>query len=128
MPRPLSTPGKDPGPIVQEAGWAPGPVWTGAEILASTGIRSPDRPARSQSLYRLSYRAQYDIVIEQYCWSQWPRGLRRRSAAVRVLELWVRIPPGHRSLFVLNVLCCQVEVCATSLSLVQRSPTALSKT
>jgi hypothetical protein len=49
-PRPLSTPGKDPVPIVQEAGWAPGPIWTGAENLAPTGIRSPDRPARSQSL------------------------------------------------------------------------------
>jgi hypothetical protein len=45
-------------PIVQEAGWAPGPVWTGAVNLASTGIRSPDRPARSQSLYRLSYPVQ----------------------------------------------------------------------
>jgi hypothetical protein len=33
----------------------PGPVWTGAENLAPTGIRSPDRPARSKSLYRLSY-------------------------------------------------------------------------
>ena len=47
--------GKDPVPTVQEAGWAPGPVWTGAENLAPTGIRSPDRPARSESLYRLSY-------------------------------------------------------------------------
>jgi hypothetical protein len=56
-PRPLSTPGKDPVPIVQEAGWAPKPVWTGADNLASTGIRSPDRPARSQSLYRQSYPA-----------------------------------------------------------------------
>jgi hypothetical protein len=55
MPQPLSTPGKDPVLIVQEAGWAPGPVWTGAENLASTGIRSPDRPAHSQSLYWLSY-------------------------------------------------------------------------
>ena len=54
-PRPLFTPGKNPVPIVQEAGWAPGPVWTGAENLTPTGIRSPDRPARSQSLYRLSY-------------------------------------------------------------------------
>ena len=26
--------------------------------------------------------------------SQWPRGLRRRSAAVRLLRSWVRIPPG----------------------------------
>jgi predicted membrane protein len=47
MPRSHFTPGKDPIPIVQEAGWAMGPVWTGAENLAPTGIRSPDRPARS---------------------------------------------------------------------------------
>ena len=26
--------------------------------------------------------------------SQWPRGLRRRSAASRLLRSWVRIPPG----------------------------------
>jgi len=56
-PRPLFNPSKHPVPIVQEAGWAPGPVWTGAENLAPTGIRFPDRPARSQSLYRLSYPA-----------------------------------------------------------------------
>ena len=46
-----------PVPIVQEAGWAPGPVWTSAENLVPTGIQSPDRPACSQSLFRLSYRA-----------------------------------------------------------------------
>jgi hypothetical protein len=33
MPRPLFTLGKELLPIVQEAGWAPGPVWTGAENL-----------------------------------------------------------------------------------------------
>ena len=55
--RPLFTPGKDQVHTVQEAGWAPGPLWTGAENLASTGIRSPDRLARSQSLYRLRYPA-----------------------------------------------------------------------
>jgi hypothetical protein len=49
------TPGKDPVRIVQEAGWAPGPVWTGAGNLAPTGIRSPDLPSRSESLYRLGY-------------------------------------------------------------------------
>ena len=43
-------------PFVQEAGWAPGPVWTSAKNLAPTGIRSADRPARSQSLYRLATR------------------------------------------------------------------------
>ena len=35
--------------------WAPGPGLTGAEKLAPTGIRTPDCPARSESLYRLSY-------------------------------------------------------------------------
>jgi len=33
-------PGKDPVPILQEAGWAPGPVWAGAENFVPTGIRS----------------------------------------------------------------------------------------
>ena len=40
-------PGKDPVPIVQEAGWGLGLVCTSAENLAPTRIRSPDRPARS---------------------------------------------------------------------------------
>jgi len=39
-PRPHFTPGKEPVPILQEAGWAPGPVWTGAENFVPTGIRS----------------------------------------------------------------------------------------
>jgi len=37
------TPGKEPVPLVQEAGWAPGPVWTDAKNLFPTGIPSPDR-------------------------------------------------------------------------------------
>ena len=31
---------------------------------------------------------------EALCWSQGPRGLRRGSAAARLLRSWVRIPPG----------------------------------
>jgi hypothetical protein len=46
MPRPLYPGDRDLVPIVQEAGWAPGSVWTGAENLAPTWIRSPDRPDR----------------------------------------------------------------------------------
>jgi hypothetical protein len=39
-------PGKDAVPIVQEAGWSPGPVWTGAEKSlplrdSNTGPPSP---------------------------------------------------------------------------------------
>jgi hypothetical protein len=46
---------RDPVVIEQEAGLAPGLVWTRAENLAPAEIRSPDRPAHIQSLYRLSY-------------------------------------------------------------------------
>ena len=49
------TSGKDPVPIVQEAGWAPGPVWIDVENLAPTGIQSLDLPTYSESLYLLSY-------------------------------------------------------------------------
>ena len=49
------TSGKDPVPNLQEAGWVPGPVWIGAENLTFTGIRSPDRPARSESPYPQLY-------------------------------------------------------------------------
>ena len=57
-----STPGKDLVPIVQEAGWAPGPVWTGGNSRPHRGL-IPDRPVRSQSLYQLSYPAQ-TLLIE----------------------------------------------------------------
>ena len=60
--RPLY-PGKDTVPIVQEAGLVPGPVWTGTENLAPTGIRSRDRPARSESLHRLNYRGRPTFII-----------------------------------------------------------------
>ena len=43
------TPGKDPVSIVQEAGWDPEPVRTGAENHAPTGIRSPDLPGSASA-------------------------------------------------------------------------------
>jgi hypothetical protein len=55
--------------------------------------------------------------------SQWPRRLRRRSAAERLLGSWVRIPPGAWMFVCCECLCCQVEASATGRSLVQRSPT-----
>ena len=70
--RPHFTRRKDPVLILQEAGRTPGPVWTGAENVTSTGIRSPDRPARSESVYRLSYPGpssyqQYDQLWACIC-------------------------------------------------------------
>jgi hypothetical protein len=54
-PRPLYPWQRDCLPIVQEAGWVPESVWTGAEYLAPTGIGSPYRPVCNESLYRLGY-------------------------------------------------------------------------
>jgi hypothetical protein len=48
---------------------------------------------------------------------RWPHGLRRGSAAARLLGVRVRIPSG-----VWMSVCCQVEVSATGRSLAQRSP------
>ena len=53
---PHFTLGKDSVPILQKAGWAPGPVWTGGKSRPHRDS-IPDRSARSQSLHRLSYRA-----------------------------------------------------------------------
>jgi len=46
-PRPHFNPVKDPVPILQEAGWAPGPVWTGGKSRPHWDS-IPDRPALSR--------------------------------------------------------------------------------
>jgi hypothetical protein len=53
---------------------------------------------------------------------RWLRGLRRGSAAARLLGLRVRIPPGAWT-SVVSVVCYQVEVSASGWSLVHRSVT-----
>jgi hypothetical protein len=55
--------------------------------------------------------------------SQWPRGLRRRSTAARLLRLRVRIPTGAWTFCLVSVECCQLRPSAPGWSLVQRSPT-----
>ena len=56
----------------------------------------------AQSLRRLGYGLD-DPRFESLCRSQWPSGLRRVSAATRLLGLWVRIPSGTWML----ILCCR---------------------
>jgi len=72
------TPGKEPVPVLREAGWASGPVWTGGKSrLHRDSI--PDRPARTQSLYRLSYPANNNTYIKKINtgeilkWGDWRR-------------------------------------------------------
>ena len=69
--RPHFTPGIDPVPILQEAGWDPGPVWTGGKSRPHRDL-IPDCPAHSQSLCRLSYPAHiilsYCSILARYNW------------------------------------------------------------
>jgi hypothetical protein len=76
-----------PGTIVQEAGWASEPVWTGAEKIASTGIRSPDRPACSESLYQLRYPASTGLT--KFVWE--PPVTRSKSFCPRITRLHNKI-------------------------------------
>ena len=66
-PQPHFMPGKDSVPILQEAGWAPGPVWMGTKSHRHR-VSIPDRPAHSQSLYRLSYPVLVAVLFKfKYC-------------------------------------------------------------
>ena len=49
-------------------GWAPETVWTGAENLARTEIRFPDRPTCNESLYRLIYTASCYLLMGVRNW------------------------------------------------------------
>jgi hypothetical protein len=48
------------------------------------------------------YENQLTFVKASECRSQRPRGVRRMTAAARLLRLWVRIPPGTRI-----SVCCE---------------------
>jgi hypothetical protein len=73
-----------PVPIVQEAGWAPEPVWTqrleekSLSPLPGIEPRSPGRPARSQILYWLSYPAHGNLkavhVMQEFATWYYKRG------------------------------------------------------
>ena len=64
-PRLHFTPRKDLVPILQEAGWVPGRVWTGGNSRPHRDS-IPGRPDCSQSLYRLSYLAHSVAQVELY--------------------------------------------------------------
>ena len=95
--RPHFTTGKDPVPIVQEAGWAPGPVWTGGKSRPHRDS-IPDRPARSQLLYRLSYPAHYIhayYITYMHVQKRWLLAIRIFTEKAQIIykknfSLWIR--------------------------------------
>ena len=68
----------------------------GAEKLAPTGIRSPDRQAHSEWLYRLNYPGSYDQCTRNFIWKIC-KGERNCY--------WRRLDNIRRELECLNVLC-----------------------
>ena len=62
------TPEKDTVPIVQEAGRAPAPLWTSAENIAYTGIRSPDRHLKETKIYTVTFRVAMPCDMVDGCW------------------------------------------------------------
>jgi hypothetical protein len=65
-PRPLYFQERDHVPIVYEAEWVPWPV---LDEYGKSQIRSPDLPARSETLYRLSYTDQLYIYVHMFNFS-----------------------------------------------------------
>ena len=53
-------------PLYRRLGGASEPAWIGAENLALSGIRFPDLPGRSESLYRLCHPGFLDIRLGIY--------------------------------------------------------------
>jgi len=89
--RPHFTPEKDPVPNLQEAGWALGPVWTGAENLVPTGIRSQavqplvsrytdwvTRPTQHTHTHTHTHHTYIYIYIYKVKWSRYSPGLAQR--------------------------------------------------
>ena len=56
-------PGKTRYPLYRRLGGPQGRSGRVRKFSPPTGIRSPDRPARSESLYRLSYRGPLFILV-----------------------------------------------------------------
>ena len=77
-------------------------------ILTSDSNRFPAADSHSTSHgWGSIYSSQWisGWIYVNSCRSRWPRGLRRRSAAARLLRMWVRIPPGGMDVCLLWVLC-----------------------
>ena len=106
--------------------WITTPIWKPAASWNSHYVYSYSRA------YNFSRHELNESYLDQANWhysvihnyrSQWPRGLRRGSAAAGLLGLRIWIPLGRGCLSFVSDVCCQIEVSASGWSLFQRSPT-----
>jgi hypothetical protein len=63
-------PGGTTVPVVQEAGWTPGPVWRRVNLLYPPGFEPANRPARVKSIYCLRCRGPVYVCAGGNCVSQ----------------------------------------------------------
>jgi len=77
--------------------------------LLRVKVNSMSRAQKARSVIHREQQTRQLILCGNNVWgrSQWPRGLRRTSAAARLLRSWVRIPP-----FAWMFVCC--ECCVLS--------------
>ena len=85
--KPLHPRERTPVPIVQGAGWAPGPVWAiqrREKSLAPAKIRTSDRPA-SILLYPSSHALFHEYVLRCHIYSRKDtKGFREQGAEEKV--------------------------------------------
>jgi hypothetical protein len=114
-PRLLYPQERNPVPVWREAGYAPWPMWTSAGNLTSTGIRFPDRSARSPyaisdheflQVYNCYINCLRSVTVEisncgySCCWPQTPPVLR----SLPIVDMWA-IVVGVRAVYtLLNLL------------------------
>ena len=70
-------------------------IISNSPVLCSCSQHPEDRHISSRNMSLITMHKNYIYFSKCICCrSQWPGGIRRRSAAARLLRLWVRIPPG----------------------------------
>ena len=136
----VTPPGMDPGavrPVAQHLNHyaTPGPSFLSFPFVCiwKNGQRGARGISKRRSFietlcHLFEQAAEYIITGKwvsniQSCRSQWPRGLRRRFRPLACWECGFESHRRHGCLSVVIVVCCQVQISATSWSLVQRSPT-----
>jgi hypothetical protein len=95
-PRPHFTPGKDPVSTVQQSVWAPAAVWKAGKSRRHR-YSIPDRPGRSQSIYRLTYPAHTNI----YLLTAWCRVVLEKLTSLQLVK---KFPEFHLTRRFINAL------------------------